>query len=145
MIALQATGQADRALAAIGRALLLAEPEIFVRTFIDEGTPMAHLLKRAISQGIATGYASKLLAALEDETGNRGPIPGFSEELLEPLSEREMEVLRLLITHLSRAEIADQLCVSPNTIRFHVKNIYGKLGVHSRSDALQRAAELNLL
>jgi LuxR family maltose regulon positive regulatory protein len=61
------------------------------------------------------------------------------------LSARETEVLRLLITHLSRKEIAYHLCVSPNTIRFHVKNIYDKLGVHSRSDAVQRAEELRLL
>ena len=73
------------------------------------------------------------------------PIPSPSQALIEPLSQRELEVLRLLTTHLSRIEIADQLTVSPNTIRFHLKNIYQKLGVHSRSDAVQRATELNLI
>jgi LuxR family maltose regulon positive regulatory protein len=141
----QATGQIDPALSALSRALSLAEPEGYVRTFVDEGAAMAHLLRVAISRGTTTRYAHSLLAALEDETRDGGPILSPSAELIEPLSEREMEVLRLLITHLTRKEIADQLCVSPNTVRFHVKNIYSKLGVHSRSDAVQRAEELNLL
>ena len=144
-LVLQAQGQDDRALKALGRALVLAEPEGYVRTFINVGLPMAELLKQAIAQGITTRYAHSLLTALEGEISSRGPILSLSKELIEPLSEREIEVLRLLITHLSRKEIADQLCVSPNTVRFHLKNIYTKLGVHSRSDAVQRAEELNLL
>jgi LuxR family maltose regulon positive regulatory protein len=152
-IALRAKGQVDRALTTLSRALALAEPEGYVRTFIDEGAPMGHLLRQAIVRGIAASYANKLLAALEGETKDKAPalpvpsqVEGSGiEGLIEPLSEREREVLRLLTTHLSRREIAEELCVSVNTVRFHVKNIYAKLGVHSRSDAIQRAAELNLL
>jgi LuxR family maltose regulon positive regulatory protein len=152
-IALRAKGQVDRALTTLSRALTLAEPEGYVRTFIDEGAPMGHLLRQAIGRGIAAGYANKLLAALEGERKDKGPaspVPSQAEGheiegLIELLSERELEVLRLLTTHLSRREIAEELCVSVNTARFHVKNIYAKLGVHSRSDAIQRAGELNLL
>jgi LuxR family maltose regulon positive regulatory protein len=144
-IVLQAQGQVDPALSALSRALSLAEPEGYVRAFVEEGAAVADVLRLAISRGTATRYAHDLLAALEEETRGGEPIPGPSAELIEPLSEREMEVLRLLITHLSRKEIADQLCVSPNTVRFHLKNIYTKLGVHSRSDAVQRAEELDLL
>jgi LuxR family maltose regulon positive regulatory protein len=144
-IVLQANGQVDPALSALSRALSLAEPEGYVRAFVDEGAAMAHLLRLAISRGTTTRYAHDLLAALEDETRDGEPVLSASAELIDPLSEREMEVLRLLITHLSRKEIADQLCVSLNTVRFHFKNIYSKLGVHSRSDAVRRAEELNLL
>jgi len=144
-LALQAQGQNDRAQKALSRALELAEPEGYVRTFIDEGKPMVELLKRALAQDISTSYVHTLLAAWESGMGGPEPILSPRKGLIEPLSEREIEVLRLLTTHMSRAEIADQLYVSPNTIRFHLKNIYSKLGVHSRSDAVQRAEELNLL
>lgn len=158
-VALQARGQVDQALATLKRALALAEPEGYVRIFIEEGTPMIQLLRQATARRIAVDYASRLLAALEAETADEqfalslskeralgeGPVLSGVEGWVEPLSEREVEVLRLLITHLSRREIADELCISVNTVRFHIKNIYGKLGVHSRSDAVRRAEELRLL
>jgi LuxR family maltose regulon positive regulatory protein len=162
-IALQAQGQVDRALAALERALALAEPEGYVRKFIDQGAPMGQLLtqileaqqngQQAIARGTAVGYASKLVAALEGEMKDEQlglPVPSqvegsVVERLVEPLSERELDVLRLLTTHLSRREIADELCISVNTARFHIKNIYSKLGVHSRSSAIHRARELKLL
>ena len=160
-IALQANDQADQALATLKRALALAEPEGYVRTFIDEGAPMGQLLQQAIARGMAADYVSKLLAALEGETKDepfalpvprqvegsvaKGPALSGIEGLVEPLSERELQVLRLLTTHLSRREIADELYISANTARFHIKNIYSKLGVHSRSDAIHRAGKLKLL
>jgi len=123
-LAYQAQGDLEQAVAALERALSLAEPEGHVRIFADEGEPMARLLQEAARRGIA---------------------PPQTQPLPEPLSARELEVLRLLNTHLSSTEIAEQLFISVNTARFHIKNIYGKLGVHSRSEAIQRARELGLL
>jgi len=136
----------DQALTALDRALSLAEPQGYVRMFIDEGSPMGKLLRQAVARGIALDYVSKLLAALESETKNkRRATTSATPSLIEPLSERELEVLRLLITHLSSTELAEELFISRNTVRSHIKNIYGKLNVHSRKDAIQRAQELGLL
>jgi LuxR family maltose regulon positive regulatory protein len=148
-MALHAQGKDGEALAGLARALALGEPEGYVRTFIDEGPQMGQLLRRAVLQGIAVDYAGKLLAALEEEA-TKGAIPlSVSEEvgppMVEPLSPRETEVLRLLTTHLSHAEMAEELVVSVNTVRSHVKSIYGKLDVHSRMEAVECARELGLL
>jgi LuxR family maltose regulon positive regulatory protein len=148
-LTLQEQGKDDQALAALERALTLAEPEGYVRTFIDEGPQMGRLLRRAVVQGILVDYAGKLLAALEKEATKAAAPPAISRgappPLLEPLSPRETEVLRLLTTHLSHAEMAEELVVSVNTVRSHVKSIYGKLDVHSRMEAIERARELDLL
>jgi len=110
---------------------------------------MGKLLRQAMAQGIAVDYVNKLLAALESEMKHERRLtttaPSSFLLLTEPLSERELEVLRLLTTHLSSTEIAEELFISVNTVRSHVKNIYGKLNVHSRKDAIQRAQELELL
>jgi LuxR family maltose regulon positive regulatory protein len=148
-MALQAQGKDEEALAALTRALTLAEPEGYVRTFIDEGPQMGRLLRQAVLQGIAVDYAGKLLGALEKEGTKAGTPLAVSEgarpPLVEPLSVRESEVLRLLTTHLSHAEMAEELVVSVNTVRSHVKSIYSKLDVHSRMEAVRRARELGLL
>jgi LuxR family maltose regulon positive regulatory protein len=160
-LALQAQGDVAQALAALERALSLAEPEGFVRLFVDEGEPMARLLRQAVSRDIAPEYVSRLLAAFDREcprfrVPDSGPMltstPGLEPEtleletqLVEPLSEREFDVLQLLASRLSGTEIAEELAISANTVRFHIKNIYGKLGVHRRSDAVDRARELGLL
>jgi LuxR family maltose regulon positive regulatory protein len=139
-LALQAQDKDEQALTALERALTIAEPEGYVRTFVDEGPQLAHLLRRAVVQGIAVDYAGSLLAALEEQ------VATATTPLVEPLSPRETEVLRLLITtHLSHTEMAEELVVSLNTLRSHVKNIYSKLDVHSRMEAVDRATELNLL
>jgi len=151
-LALQAYGDSEGALAALARALTLAEPGGYVRIFIDEGAPMGRLLRQAVVRGIAAthgvawDYVSKLLAALESETTDeRRMPPSVASPLVEPLSEREMEVLRLLTTSLSSTEIAEELFIAPSTVRSHVKSIYGKLDVHSRREAVARAQELDLL
>jgi LuxR family maltose regulon positive regulatory protein len=138
-LVLQAQSKDEQALTALERALTIAEPEGYVRTFVDEGPQLAQLLRRAVVQGTAVDYAGSLLAALEEEA------MGVAAPLVEPLSPRETEVLRLLTTHLSHAEMAEELVVSVNTVRSHVKNIYGKLDVHSRMEAVERATELGLL
>ena len=140
-LAQQTQGDIPGALAPLQRALTLAEPEGYVRTFADEGPAMASLLRAAAKQGMARSYIGSLLAAF-DTTGDRGQVkPG----LIEPLSERELDVLRLLRTDLDGPDIARELVVSLHTVRSHTKNIYAKLGVNNRRAAVRRAQELHLL
>ncbi len=140
----QAQGDLAQALAALEHALALAEPEGYVRIFVDEGEPMATLLRQAAGRGIAVEYVGQLLAILETKDERRMTELSPSS-LVEPLSERELEVLRLLTTHLSSTEMAEELYISVHTVRYHIKSIYGKLGVHRRADAVGRARELELL
>ena len=139
-LAYQMRGDHEPALTTLEAALTLAEPEGYVRTFLDEGPPMAALLKAAADQGIAPRYASRLLAAFPT-----APRPSAVPGLVEPLSDREQDVLRLLGTDLSGPEIARELVVSLNTVRSHTKSIYTKLGVNTRRTAVRRAHELGLL
>ena len=136
-----ARGDIAQALAPLARALALAEPEAFVRVFVDEGTPMATLLQAAVQNGIAPNLVSQLRAAFGQPAG----ITPVAQPLIEPLSEREFEVLRLLDTELSGPEIARKLMVSLNTLHTHTKRIYSKLGVNNRRAAVRRAEELALL
>jgi LuxR family maltose regulon positive regulatory protein len=139
-LARRACGDVAGALASLARALDLAEPEGHVRVFADEGAPMVALLKLAARQPETAGYARRLLGAVVSE--ERTPV---EQALIEPLSERELEVLRLLESDLDGPEIARELLVSLNTLRTHTKSIYSKLGVTSRRAAVSRAAELGLL
>jgi LuxR family maltose regulon positive regulatory protein len=141
--ALHARKKDDEALRSLERALTLAEPEGYVRIFIDQGEPMGELLLQAAARGIAVSYVSRLLVALEKQTKDRHRL--VSAEMVEPFSERELEVMRLLTTHLSSTDIAGELAISVNTVRTHIKSIYGKLGVHSREEAVQKAEALHLL
>ena len=145
-MALQAQGEEDQALTVLERALALAEPQGYARIFIDEGAPMGKLLRQAIARGIAVDYAGKLLAALEIEMKDeRRATASAPSSLVETLSERELEVLRLLTTHLSSTEIAEELFIAASTVRSHIKSIYGKLDVHTRREAVARAQDLGLL
>ncbi len=147
-LAFQAEGQEEQAMTALDEALNLAEPGGFVRIFLDEGPAMARLLRQAASRGIAPTYAVKLLAEFdgsdleEPQSGLRHPQP---QPLIEPLSEREMEVLRLLASGMSNPEIAEHLYIAVSTVRSHCKSIYAKLNVHKRWDAVHRAQELGLI
>jgi LuxR family maltose regulon positive regulatory protein len=147
-LALQAQGNVSQALALMQRALALAEPEGYVRIFVDEGEPMRLLLKMQSRDQDKTflGYVDKLLAAFPQapEANPKTEIQNLKSEMIEPLSERELEVLRLLGTELSGPEIALELIVSLNTLRTHTKNIFNKLGVNNRRTAVRRAEELNL-
>ena len=141
-LALDAAGDRDQALIDLQRALSLAEPGGFVRTFVDEGAPMAALLRHAAAHGIAQGYATRLLDAFE------GPGAGSHERaqlLEEPLSERELEVLGLVAEGMTNAQIAADLIVAISTVKTHINNIYGKLAVGNRTQAVAKAREIRLI
>jgi LuxR family maltose regulon positive regulatory protein len=139
-LAHQAQGDIPAALVPLERAQTLAEREGYVRIFVDEGRPMAVLLEAAMKHGIAPSYVRHLLSAL-GKGEDRAPV---KQGMSEPLSERELDVLRLLGTYLSGPDIARELMVSLNTLRTHTKNIYDKLGVNTRQAAVRRAEELDL-
>jgi LuxR family maltose regulon positive regulatory protein len=140
-LARHARGDPAGALSSLVRALALAEPEGYVRVFIDEGPPMVALLKLAAKSRTAPEYVRRLLAVAAT---TEGPAP-VRQPLIEPLSERELEVLHLLESDLDGPDMARELTVSLATVRTHTRNIYAKLGVNSRRAAVRRAAELGLL
>ncbi|MFZ0544391.1 MAG: LuxR C-terminal-related transcriptional regulator [Candidatus Promineifilaceae bacterium] len=149
-IALQAHGEKDKAVQLLDEALALAEPSGFIRIFTDEGLPMAQLLSDAAAQGIQPDYTGKLLAAFETAVPQPNPRPTLppaapSHSQVEPLSKRELEILTLIAAGLKSKEIAEQLVISLNTVLYHNKNIYSKLGVHKRTLAIAKAKELNLI
>ncbi len=139
-LAHQTQGDIPAALAPLEHALTLAEPEGYVRLFVDEDRPMAVLLEAATKQGIAPKYVRHLLTA-SGKAEDRAPV---KQVVIELLSERELEVLRLLGTDLSGPDIARELMVSLNTLRTHTKNIYDKLGVNNRRAAVRQAEDLDL-
>jgi LuxR family maltose regulon positive regulatory protein len=149
-LALQAKGEKERAASTLAEALVLAEPEGYVRTFVDEGPPMAELLsgvlearqRGRLDPPVPAHYLRKLLAALErDATGAASPVAGLPE----PLSERELEVLQLIAAGKTNRRIASELFVSVGTVKTHINNLYRKLDAHSRTQALARARDLKLL
>jgi len=147
-LAFQAGGDTARAMTTLERALTLAEPGGFIRIFVDEGPPMARLLYEAATRGIAPDYARRLLATFpvaEPEQADPSKTQASKSELVEPLSERELEVLQLIAKGLTNQEIASRLFLSLNTIKVHTRNIYGKLGVNSRTQAVARARALGIL
>jgi LuxR family transcriptional regulator, maltose regulon positive regulatory protein len=160
-LAHQALGDLPAALPPLQGALSLAEPEGYFRIFLDEGAGMQKLLREAAAHGILPDYAGKLVTALEADQPNKGEMPRFAspasttlitpavhparDVLVEPLSQRELEVLRLFKTELTGPEIARELMVALSTVRTHTKSIYSKLNVNNRRAAVIRAAELGLI
>jgi ATP/maltotriose-dependent transcriptional regulator MalT len=144
-LAYQAKGDEKRALASLHAALELGEPENRIATFLREGAPMEALLRVARAKTLNPRFIDRLLAAFEAQRGHEPRATPVMEGLVEPLSERELEVLQHLDGPLSTPEIAETLVVSANTVRTHIKSIYGKLGAHGRSAAVRRARELSIL
>jgi LuxR family maltose regulon positive regulatory protein len=147
-IAFDARGERARAVELLDEALTLAEPGGFIRIFVDEGAPMGRLLYEALSRGVHPGYVRQLLAAFpvdgpDEDASPRKPVAG--NRLAEPLSARELEVLHLIAEGLTNQEIAVRLYLSLHTVKAHARNIYAKLGVSSRTQAVARGRALGLL
>jgi LuxR family maltose regulon positive regulatory protein len=147
-LSLQTQEDTDQAITTLEKALTLAQPGGFIRIFVDEGPPMARLLYKALTHGIAPDYSRRLLSAFpvaepEQTDPSKSQVP--ESELVEPLSEREIEVLQLIAKGLTNPEIASRLFLSLNTVKVHTRNIYGKLGVHNRTQAVARARALGIL
>jgi LuxR family transcriptional regulator, maltose regulon positive regulatory protein len=140
-----AQGDRTSALSTLERALMLAAPEGYIRLFVDEGVPMLILLRNVRGHGIVPEYVATLLRVYGEQHAADLPLPAArSSTLLEPLTEREREVLWLLLEGAPNREIAQRLVLSVNTVKRHVYNLCGKLGVQSRTQAIIRARELNL-
>jgi len=164
----QKQGKAEEAFTALERAVTPARPGGFIFPFVELGAPMADLLKRLFEQNFASDYIEKLLAAFPD-TEAIPPLPdlrstnnerGFESEivvqipisqsqipnsLIEPLTNRELDVLELLAQWLQNKEIADKLFVSPETVKSHLKKIYQKLNVNKRREAVEAAKRLKVI
>ena len=148
-VILQSKGNTFEALLVLKQALEVAEPEGYIRAFVESGMPMAHLLRRAAAQGIFTPYIHRLLSAFGTPSGEIA-VPdndpqAVAQPLLKLLHEREHEVLGLIALGMSNREIAHTLVISLGTVKTHVNNIFRKLDVHTRTHALARARELHLL
>jgi ATP/maltotriose-dependent transcriptional regulator MalT len=147
------TGKMEKAMKSLSVALKMGEPEGYLFLFVMHGKPMEKLLRQAVKKEIQKEFAQKLLDIMAVESSQpkgvdsttRSSKPGNGEAILEPLSERELDVLRLLNSHLSVPEIAQELTVAPSTVRTHVRVVYNKLGVHGRLEAIQKAKELALI
>jgi LuxR family maltose regulon positive regulatory protein len=154
-VAHQAHSEQNKAVQLLAEALALAEPGGFIRIFVDEGLPMAHLLAEAAAHGLAPDYTGRLLAAFPNFAANsttRSEILQSSEvgqnlksKMVEPLSPRELEVLQLIAQGLSNREISEQLFLALSSVKGHNLKIFGKLQVQRRTEAVARARELGLL
>jgi LuxR family maltose regulon positive regulatory protein len=146
---LQEKGNLPLALAVLKQALAHAEPGGYIRMLVDEGPPMAELLQRAFASGMMPDYISKLLAVFGMQPPGqeriKDSVSSVLHPLLDPLSERELEVLRLIGEGHSNEEIAGALYISMGTVKTHLKHIYGKLNVHTRTQAIARGRELRIL
>jgi len=157
-LALAGSGQEAGAVTALAQALTLARPQGYVRLFADEGAPMAALLGRLIAaqraqqtaaDGIPLAYLGRLARAFTQDTAATGPRGGAGAAvvagLVAPLSDRELEVLRLLAAGKPNRQIAEELVVALSTVKKHVAHILDKLGAANRTEATARARELGLL
>jgi len=146
-LAHQAQANIPQAIDPLARALTLAEPEGYVRIFVDEGEPMRDLLRQAAAGGIGGSYTRRLLAAFNEPAPpvSAPSSPVAAAEFVEPLTAREVEILRLIAAGMRNQEIADQLFISLSTVKRHIANAYGKLDVSHRTEAVAKATELRLL
>jgi LuxR family transcriptional regulator, maltose regulon positive regulatory protein len=150
-LALRASNEKEQGVGTLTQALAMAEPEGFVRTFVDEGPAMSELLSEVLQARqrghldatgrVSTQYLAKLLAVLAQGASANGA----NARLAEPVSERELEVLALIAAGETNGEIAGKLFVSISTVKTHINNLYRKLGARSRTQAVARSRELGLL
>jgi LuxR family maltose regulon positive regulatory protein len=145
-LAYQAIGDVDLAVNSLERSLKQAEPEGYTRVYIDEGLPMAKLLREVARRGIQKQYCYRLISAFQQE--GRTPERVFDQGkagLVEPLSERELEVLQLLAEGSTNRAISERLYISLSTVKGHISNINGKLLASNRTEAVARARQLGIL
>ncbi len=142
---LSAQGNDDQAFAHLETALSISEPQGCIRVFVDQGPPMAQLLYQALDHEISPEYIQQLLAAFPIDEPNGREIQKDQTGLIEPLSEREIEVLERMAEGLTYQEIAEELCISPHTVKTHSRNIYAKLDVGNRTLAVGKARTLGIL
>jgi LuxR family maltose regulon positive regulatory protein len=144
-VAYHACRDEDEALRVLDEALALAEPSGFIRIFVDEGEAMRDLLRHAAARGLIGSYTRRLLSAFDNLAQPASPSLQAATGLAEPVTARELEVLRLIAAGMRNQEIADHLFISLPTVKRHIANVYGKLAVTHRTEAVARAHELNLL
>jgi LuxR family maltose regulon positive regulatory protein len=146
-LALQAHGEQDLAVQVLGEALAMARPSGCIRTFVDEGAPMAHLLAQVAALGLMPDYLGKVCAVFEaeEQQDEDQSSPPTAQPLIEPLSRREVEVLQLIAQGLSNEEISQRLVLAVSTVKGHNLKIFGKLQVQRRTEAVARARELGLV
>jgi LuxR family maltose regulon positive regulatory protein len=144
-LVLAAQGHSGEALSRLEQAVTLARPGRLVRTFVDLGPPMAELLSQLAGRGVATEYLNQLLTAFDLPTKAEPPVVSVESEIVEPLTERELEVMVLIAERLTNQEIAQRLVISPNTVKRHASNIYEKLGARNRRQAAVKARSLGIL
>jgi len=153
-LAMQALGNQSGALVSLARALLLAAPEGYIRIFVDEGAPMLELLRAAHARGIAPAYVEQLLVAFPNDglhipdctfAPKQSPIANLHSAMLEALTTRELEVVRLMAEGASNRTIAERLTLSVGTVKRYANNIFSKLDVQSRTQAIVKARALRLL
>jgi LuxR family maltose regulon positive regulatory protein len=144
-LALHRRGDRDRAMAELESAITLAEPEGYVRAIVDVGGLLPNLLRQVAGRDVAPQYTDRLLQAVPAFQPAGAPPTPRAPSLVEPLSERERQVLHLIAAGMSNREIADDLVLAVSTVKWHINNLYGKLGVRSRTQAVARARELGLL
>ena len=148
-IAWHALGDDDQAFSALERAIVSAERGGYIRLFADEGPSIVELLHRARDRDIAPEYVDKLISACEVGPGPKPQADdaqtATAQSLVDPISDRELEILNLIADGMSNREAAGKLIVATSTVKKHLENIYGKLGVHNRTRAVACARDLNLL
>ena len=138
----QAQGDRERAINYLNQALNISRYGNYIRLFLDEGKPMVQLLQYAVSKNIHSPEVNRLLSAFSSVEEKK---PAAIQSLIEPLSTRELEVLHYLATGMSNQAIAEQLFVSLAAVKWHARNIYGKLEVNNRTQAVAKARELGIL
>jgi LuxR family maltose regulon positive regulatory protein len=150
VVARQKQEQFDEAMSALEMAVNLARPGGFIRPFVETGPELTQYLEKLRSQGVAPDYIGQILTAVETkdeepETVSPAVPHGPASSLIEPLTDRELDVLQLLAQRFSRKEIAAELFISPLTVKTHATNIYQKLGVKNRRQAVSKAISLGLV